>query len=348
MIKFAKDTLFGAIRNYLTIYLPKQRRLSPHTIRSYKDALELLVDFIKENRGIPLADVTFEMLTSATIAAYLDYLECERGCSIKTRNNRLASIRAFLTYAATMDVTAAVFLDELKRVPTKRQTEFEVVEYMSIPAVSAIIRQPDVSTTKGLRDRFFMILLYDLGARLQEMIDIKLGDLHFSERPTVTLHGKGGKVRTVPIMDKTIAHLRQYLEVFHPVMRANDLRLFYTISHGKRNPLSASCVRLFMSQYGIAAREQCPEVPEKVHPHLWRHYGERHLYQQGMDLTLVAQWLGHAQLDTTKIYAQADTEQKRKAIEAATPSDSPLGARLSPERFIINDDETLKRLMGLR
>jgi site-specific recombinase XerD len=347
MIKFAKDTLFGAIRNYLTIYLPKQRRLSQHTIRSYKDALELLVDFIKDDRGIPLADVTFEMLTSDTIGAYLDYLEHDRGCSINTRNNRYASIRAFLKYAAAMDVTAAVFLDELKKVPAKKHNELEVVKYMTIPAVVAIAQQPDANTPKGLRDRFFMILMYDLAARLQEMVDIKLGDLHFGKRPTVTLHGKGGKIRTVPIMDKTSAYLRQYLNVFHPDMRTNESLLFYTVSHGKQNPISASCVRLFLTQYGSSARLECAEVPEKIHAHLWRHSRAMHLYQQGMDLTLLAQWLGHAQLESTRIYAYAETEQKQKAIAAATPPNSLLGARLSPERFTISDDETLKRLMGL-
>ena len=248
-----------------------------------------------------------------------------------------------------MDVTAAVFLDEMKKVPVKKQSELKVIEYMSMKAVTALAQQPNTDTTKGLRDRFFMILMYDLAARLQEMIDIRLGDLHFGERPTVTVHGKGCKTRTLPIMDKTVDHMRQYLNVFHPDMRTNDLRLFYTVSHGNRNALSASCVNLFLKQYGVSARMQCSEVPEKIHAHLWRHSRSMHLYQQGMDLTLLSQWLGHVNIETTKtFYAFADTEQKRKAIAAATPKDSLLGARLSPERFTINNDEMLKRLMGMR
>ena len=120
MTKFGTNTLFGLIHDYLKIYLPKQRKLSPNTIRSYRGALEFLVDFVKEKKKIPLQDVTFEMLTADMIIGYLDYLETERACSITTRNNRLASIRAFLVFASDRDVTTVVQLNELKKVPVKK------------------------------------------------------------------------------------------------------------------------------------------------------------------------------------------------------------------------------------
>jgi site-specific recombinase XerD len=220
---------------------------------------------------------------------------------------------------------------------------------MSMDAISAIAAQTDTETSKGIRDRFFMMLMYDTGARLQEMIDIKLCDLRISKTSTITLRGKGGKIRTVPLMEKTIGHLKNYTALFHAdTPLSSDAPLFFTIIHGKRNNLSASCVRLFISQYAATARECCPEIPVKVHPHLWRHSRAMHLYQQGMDLTLVQQWLGHAQLETTQMYAHADTEHKRKAIAAATPKNNPLHAKLDATRFKISDDDTLKRLTGLR
>lgn len=347
-MRFAKGSLFAHIRNYLTTYLPKQRRVSPNTVRSYSEALELLVDFVKEVKLVPLQDVTFEMLTSEMIISYLDYLEDERGCSVATRNNRLAAIRAFMKYAADMDVTVIAFLEELKKVPVKKPNVVEVIDYMTMPALTAVIEQADTSTSKGLRDRTFMVLLYDTGARIQEMIDIKLCDLRFSKTSTITLHGKGRKVRSVPLSEKTVRHLEKYLAVFHLEAMGNDDRLFYTVSHGKKNPISASCIRLFLAQYGNKAHEHCLEVPENVHPHLFRHSRAMHLYQNGMALTLVAQWLGHSQLETTRIYAYADTEQKRKAIAAATPPGDPLSIRLSPTRFTVTDEAMLKRLMGLR
>jgi site-specific recombinase XerD len=348
MMKFAKGSLFAHIRNYLMEYLPKQRRVSPNTVRSYSEALELLVDFVKTRKQVLLQDVTFEMLTSEMIIEYLEYLEAERGCSVSTRNNRLAAVRAFLKYAADMDVTAIVFLDELKKVPVKKPDKVNAIDYMTMPAVTAVIEQADANTLKGLRDRTFMVLMYDTGARLQEMIDIRLCDLRFSKTSTITLQGKGRKVRSVPLTEKTVQHLQKYLDAFHPEPGANEPRLFYTVSHGKQNPLSASCIRLFLTQYGDMACKSCIEVPENVHPHLFRHSRAMHLYQNGMDLTLIAQWLGHSHIETTRIYAYADTEQKRKAIAAATPPGDPLNKKLSPSRFIVTDEDTLKRLAGFR
>ena len=170
----------------------------------------------KEQKQIALGDVTFEMLTADMILSYLDYLETERGCSVSTRNNRLAAVRAFLKFSADRDVTTVVQLNELKKVPVKKPDEVEIIEYMSMAAITAIVGQTDDSTPKGLRDRFFMTLLYDTAARLQEMIDIKLRDFRISKTSTITLHGKGGKVRSVPLMDKTVQHLKNYLAEFHP------------------------------------------------------------------------------------------------------------------------------------
>jgi site-specific recombinase XerD len=348
MTKFNGNSLFVLIHDYLKIYLPKQRKLSPHTIRSYREALELLFDYVKVQKHLPLQDVSFEMLTADMINGYLTYLEDERGCSVATRNNRLAAIRAFLVFAADRDLTTVVQLSEIKNVPVKKSSEIKAVGYMSMEAITAIVEQTNGETPKGLRDRTFMILMYDTGARLQEMIDIKVCDLHFGKTPTIMLHGKRGKVRSAPLMERTVQHLRAYMTVFHNARQANDENLFYVIQRGERHPMSASCIRLFLFQYAEEAREHCHEVPENVHPHLWRHSRAMHLYQQGMDLTLVSQWLGHSQLETTLIYAHADTEHKRKAIAAATPTNNPLYAKLNSERMTISDDDTLKRLTGLR
>ena len=143
--------------------------------------------------------------------------------------------------------------------------------------------------------------------------------------PKVTLFGKGRKSRVVPLMDKTAQHLKKYLSLFHEIAAADDdAPLFYSVIHGNRQCLSARRVRYMLQKYGEQARQVCSEVPENVYPHLFRHSRAMHLYQEGMDLTLVSQWLGHSQLETTQIYAHADTEHKRKAIEAATPQDNPL------------------------
>ena len=149
MVQFTKGSLFAHIRGYLKNYLPNQRRVSKHTIRSYGNALEQLCDFAKDRKRISLADVTFDMMDSEMVLAYLDYSETERGCSISTRNNRLAAIRSFVKYAASVDVSAAVFAAELKKVPSKKPEKTEPVGYMSMKAISTIIEQPDITKPNG-------------------------------------------------------------------------------------------------------------------------------------------------------------------------------------------------------
>ncbi|MCL2752106.1 MAG: site-specific integrase [Firmicutes bacterium] len=347
--KYGAGTLFGAIHDYLKFYLPKQRNMSGHTQNSYRKALELLVDFVKKHAHVPLQDVTFEMLTAETVTAFLDSLETERGNAISSRNTRLAAIRAFLKYAADRNVVNAAILQEMKNVALKKPDKVEKVDYMSMAAVAAIVDQTDLSAPLGLRDRAMLILLYDTGARVQELIDIKLCDLRFGRTPTVTLHGKGGKVRSVPLLERTAQYLNKYLLEFHSdVPKMSGAPLFYTVSHGERHPLTDRRVRYLLKDYADKARQSCLEVPENVHPHMIRHSRAMHLYQNGMDLTLVSEWLGHANLETTQIYAHADTEHKRAAIANATPENSLLFSKLNPERLTISDEDMLKRLIGLR
>ena len=191
-----------------------------------------------------------------------------------------------------------------------------------------------------------MILLYDTGARIQELMDIRIRDMHMGTTPTVTLHGKRNKVRTVPLMEKTALYYLGYKKTFYP--DENDYSeqpLFYT---KKSKKMHHDTARRFIYEYGVSAKKNCNDVPDNVHPHLWRHTRAMHLYQRGMDLTLTSQWLGHSKLETTLVYAHADTEKKRAAIEQATDPNSPLKEYLDSKRYTVSDDEVLKRLYGLR
>jgi site-specific recombinase XerD len=191
--------------------------------------------------------------------------------------------------------------------------------------------------------------MYDTGARVQEVIDISVSDLRFGKTPTVTLHGKGDKIRSVPLSEKTVDNLRLHLDICQVgSTQSHSIPLFFSTIGGVRKPLSLRRVRDMIKDYGVLARTRCAEVPENVYPHLLRHSRAMHLYQHGMDLTLVSQWLGHANLDTTLVYAHADTEQKRRAIAAATSDGKKSPANISPARFKVSDEDTLKRLSGLK
>lgn len=340
------EPLFQLLHDYLKKYLPDQKYASPNTVKAYRTALNQFFEYVVQEKGIPLSEITFPVLDYDMVNAYLDWLVSEKKCSPATRNHRLTCIRSFFAYAASRSTEYMAYQAALSKIP-KQKAGKTVVEYMSEEAVQTILKQPDTSTRQGIRDQFFMVLLYDTAARVQEMLDLKVCDIRQGKTPTVTLLGKGSKVRTVPLMPETIEHFRNYLNVYHEGEGSYSTQpLFYVVQHGTRNPMSDDNVRKFLKKYGDLARKICPEVPENIHPHLWRHSRSMHLYQHGMDLTLLSQWLGHANLETSLIYAYADTEQKRRAIEKSMGRKVADGIDIP--RFTISDEDTIKRLYGLK
>jgi len=177
MKKLKDERLFRLIREFLTIHLPEQRVCSPHTIKSYKDSMNLLFCFLQSEKSLSLFDVTFEMLNSQMILEFLDWLENTRHCSISTRNQRFSVIRAFFNYAAKMDVTLTEYQNELRKIPAKKGNDSGGVKFLSETALKALFDEPDTTKPKGVRDLFYMILLYDSGARNQELLDLRLCDI---------------------------------------------------------------------------------------------------------------------------------------------------------------------------
>lgn len=346
MGKVKDEKLFLLIKNFLLVFLPVQRNVSQNTIDTYRTALNQLLRSVAASKGLPVTAVTFEMIGKETITAYLDSLTTEKGFTGSTRNNRLAAIRAFVNYAAACKPEYISLAGELSAIKIQKSDRFAKVDYMTESAVEAFFRAPDTHTKKGRRDLALLILLYDTGARISELLGIRLCDLKFDRTPTAQLYGKGRKIRTVPLMGNTVEHLKCYIAEFHEgrSMLSEDY-LFYVERKGQRNPMCDDTVRLFMNQYAAKAHQACGDVPEKVHPHLWRHTRAMHLYQHGMDLTLISQWLGHSQLETTLVYAYADTEAKRRAIEKAMGTDD--GSSVVTEKYTVDDEEILKRLYGL-
>ncbi len=343
----ALNPLFLAIHDYLLVYLPEERKSSPNTIRAYRKSIELLLDFVKEATGLPLQKISFETIDRNMLSQFLQYLENDRSCSVSTRNQRLNCIRSFYKYAAQEDIALVTHLEEIKKIRPAKVAK-TIVDHMSENAVNAILQQPDTNTLLGKRDAFMMLFLYKTGARVQELVDIRLCDLKVGATSSVTLHGKGAKARIVPLRDIEVQHLKEYIALFHPDtdLYSQDY-LFYTIRNQQQKRMTEDNVRSMVRKYGKQAREFCSEVPENVHPHLFRHSLAMLLYQNGMDLTLISQWLGHSNLETTLIYAHADTELKRRAMEKAIPENSPLKKHLNPKRYKVSDEEMLKRLVGL-
>lgn len=337
---------YQMIREFLTVYLPTQKAASPNTIRSYRSAMNMYLDFSCQKLEIRLDSFGFTLATRELLEGFLQFLEDECHCTVTSRNQRLAAIRRFFRYASEKDPVFMSCYHEISLIPVKKVPDHEI-EFFSEKALGEILAMPDTSTRKGIRDLVFMILLYDSAARIQEILDVKLQDLHVTgDERYIVLTGKGGKTRLVPLMQKTVDHLKKYIELFHNDSGDAEF-LFYVIRKGIHNQMSQDNVSKFVKKYGEAARETCHEVPEHLYVHMFRHSRAMHLYRNGMPMPLLSEWLGHAQIETTiKYYANADVKMKQEAIEKATSDYNPIISS-AVDFTLNNDDEILKKLYGL-
>lgn len=338
---------FRMIRDFLTVYLPKQKAASPNTVKSYKNTLNLFLDYSKEKLCIPSTRLSFQYTTREHVESFLDWLEIERCYSVTSRNQRLAGLKAFYRYSVGKDATLTNYYQELLNIPVKKQVKRHEIDFFSEEALQSILKQPDTLKKNEIRDLMFMILLYDTGARVQEILDICLNDIHLSDDSSyVVLTGKGRKTRIVPIMKKTVEHLENYLYRYHESLDGNGF-LFYVIRKGVKNAMSPDNVGKFILKYGRKAKAVNKDVPEHLYPHMFRHSRAMHLYRNGMPLPLLSEWLGHAQMSTTLIYyANADIKMKQEAIEKATSELNPLFNNDTNINWD-DDEELLKKLYGL-
>ncbi len=334
------QALWKYVRRYLTVYLPKIRGLSSRTVESYRQSIGMYCLFLKEADRISLANVSFDHVTRDSVVNFIQALR-SRGCSASTCNLRLSSLKSLLKYCADEDISLTSVFQVVRRVPLTKVSRTPV-HYMSQTAVKALLAQPDAKTAKGMRNRMILILLYDAGVRVQELVDLRVSDLQLqAKNPFIVVTGKGSKTRSIPLMDKTVSHLREYLKRFHRRLEETTTEpLFYSVRSGELHKLSTDAVAVMLKTYATIARTTCPEVPERVHPHLFRHTRAMDLYKAGMPLSYVAEFLGHANVNTTDIYASADVEMLRKAMEKTDPESAD-------EIPLWKDEESLKKLCGL-
>ena len=347
MGRLTKNSLFELLNSFFTIYLPNQRCISPNTLVAYKNAMNNYLDYISDSNGKPLGKFDFSDFQQQNAEAFFQWMKSVKQYSSSTINQKMAGIREFLSYASSRNPELVVYLKAFSSIPFQKTDAWASVKYMSETAVNTILRQPDTSTTQGFRDFYYMVMLYDTAARVDEMKKIRICDVRLTGTPTVTLHGKGNKTRAVPLMENTVLNYKKYKSLYHPdETEYSKLPLFYVKRNGIISEMSDDNVRRFMKKYGAMARAECLEVPESIYPHLWRHSRAMHLYQHGMDLTLISQWLGHSSMEVTLVYAHADTEKKRKAINKAMENTSL--ATPDASLFKVDDEELLKKLCGLK
>jgi site-specific recombinase XerD len=299
---------------FLTMYLPGQRGYSEHTIMSYRDVFKQILQFAEEKRGVRPEKLTLSQFNAEFVESFLDWIESERGCGRGTRNQRVAAIHTFAQYVRSKKPEYLFECQKIMAIRSKKRPQ-PLLPYFMPDAVQAILEQPDLTKPYGRRDSVLLSLLYDSAARVQEICDLRVRDVRLQKPYTVTLNGKGRKSRVVPIMSDTAALVEKYAKE-HALTTPDkyDYPLFH--NHQRGNLTRAGVAHIF-KKHCIKAREQCPLIPQKVSPHLFRHSRAMHMLQAGVNIVYIRDFLGHANLATTEIYAKADAETKRVAIEKA-------------------------------
>jgi len=341
-MKTNKNPLFFSMTyEFLEIYMVKQMGRSPDTIESYRDALTLFRRYIHNELHISMTKFTFSQCTRDCIFGFLEHLEAQ-GNRPGTRNQRLTALKSYLWFAADKDVALQSIALEVSRVPQLKNPSTEK-PVLSEDALNTIFNQP-INNRMGLRNRTIMVLLYDSAVRLAEMLTLRVDDICLDEKnPYIRVMGKGSKERVVAIHVKTAAHIRHYLQVYRSRDNLDTDLLFYTIIKGRAGKMSEGNVERFLQQSADQARTFCPEIPLRVYPHMLRRTRATNLYQNGVELALVSRILGHAYLDTTRIYAQPSLAMMREAMSSFRMSS------LEDEKPLwTGSEEEMARLSGIR
>jgi integrase/recombinase XerD len=300
------------VTSFLTHYLAAQRNVSPNTIKAYRDVFTLLLRFCRDVRGFAPERLRLEQIDVALVEAFLDYLERERNASLRTRNHRLASLHAFFRYMQAEEPERMLQCQKILAIPLRRHAR-PTVAYLSKEELAQILAQPDLQTPAGRRDAVLLSVLYDSGARVQELIDLSVGDVRLDPPAQVRLLGKGRKMRAVPLMQNTAQLLRDHIRENHLDRPEHfDQPLF---QNARRQRLSRSGIRYILHKYLVRARSTCPSLNRTVSPHTLRHAKGMHLLQSGISLDMIRDFLGHVDVKTTQIYARANLEMKRNALE---------------------------------
>lgn len=312
-----KTTNFAKyVTKFFSEYLPGQKNVSKNTISTYKDSFRLLLIYCEDVKNIKPEKIYIRTIDKTLVEDYLNWLESNRNNSVATRNLRLATIHSFFRYIQK-DVPEYLFeIQKILAIPYKKKPS-QLIHYLSGDEMKILFSQPNLTQKSGRRNLVLMVVLYDTAARVQELADLKCKHVRISSPSVITLHGKGDKYRQVPIMDKSRHLLEEYIKEshYHTGISDGDMPLFYNQQHKK---LSRWGISYILTKYAEkASLDDDFYVNFPITPHVIRHSKAMHLLQAGVNLIYIRDLLGHVDISTTELYARADMEMKRKALEDA-------------------------------
>ena len=329
------STLVGPLLQlFFTDYLVAQKRLSPQTIASYRDTFRLLLQFVHRETGVEPVALPIASLDAVRILAFLDGLEKDRHNTIASRNLRLTAIRSFFRMIALREPAIVGLATRIVAIPMKR-TDTKVRDYVTREEMDAVLASLDRTRWCGRRDYALLLTMYNAGARVSEIASLRQQHVTFGPTCYVQLHGKGRKERSIPLWPKTAQIVKEW---FREIDAREDAMAFPNI---RRAPLTRFAIHLLLRKAVRAASTRCPSLMSKrVSPHVIRHGTAMALLQAGVDIAVIAVWLGHESIETTNVYVHANLAMKEAALAKIQPMDTPF-RRFRPDDRLLAFLESL-------
>lgn len=302
------------LTDFLGRYLPSECGYSANTVKTYSYTFTLFIEYMEKEELVRPENLTLGEITKERIIHFLAWLQKERKCSTSTRNARLGAMHSFFAYLQYRNVEGLAKWQDILSIKCKKSSVPEMA-YLQIEALKLLLRQPDLKTSKGRRDFVLLGLLYDSGCRVQELLDLTPSDLRFDETSSVRLHGKGDKVRIVPLSATQVANLKQYMEEKHLYRPCHPL--FPNPQGGK---MSRMAVLNIVKKYIVMAKAVSPELfPDNIGCHSFRHSKAMHMLEADINIVYIRDFLGHSSTTTTEVYARASERMKQKALSKLNP-----------------------------
>lgn len=306
---------------YLSHYLIDEKGVSRNTVKVYRDTFVQLIDFLTTVKNIKLEKITLARLTKEIMTEFLDWVENTRNCSVSTRNARLAAVHSFIKYVQYHHPDNLYEFQRIMAIKSKKHEKGHF-NYLSLDAVRLLLSMPDRTCRKGRRDLALLCLMYDTGCRVQEIADLRVQDVHMESPFLITVYGKGSKVRQVPLLPEQMKILLAYIK--ENQLDRTERRPYPLFSNNRKEKLTRGGITHILKKYVAMARNQNPDiVPDTISCHSLRHSKAMHMLQAGVNLVYIRDILGHVSIQTTEIYARADSKQKREALTKAYKNVSP-------------------------
>jgi site-specific recombinase XerD len=322
------------VQRFFTQHLCEHKNASPCTITAYRDTFRLFFGFLQEQTGRSPTDLQITDLDAPAVLAFLDHIESDRHNDARSRNLRLSAIRSFFRFVTVRDPANLAIASRVLAIPIKR-TSRPLLTYLTRSEIDALLAIPDRNTWLGSRDHALLLTMYNTGARASEITALVCGQIRFDNPTLIHIHGKGRKDRSVPLWPQTSRVLQRWFQL----LKAKDDTIAFPSVRGTR--LSADGLSYMLQHVVTQAAAARPDLKNKrVTPHVIRHTTAMHLLQAGVDIAVIALWLGHESIETTHGYVEADLEMKQRALDKLTPASGQV-SRYKP------DDKLLRFLASL-